>query len=70
MDVGTVVLLVYLAGAMVALVPTARWFLREMMDGFSDGGDYVMCAALALCFVWFWPFYIPGWWIVKMLKSG
>lgn len=69
-DWGTVILLVYLAGAMVFLVPTARFFLRADGFGAHDTFDYVTAAALSLCTVWFWPAYIPGWWIIALLRAG
>lgn len=62
-------LLIYLAGCMVFLVPTARFVLNDFGASGADSGDYVMAAAVAMCTVWFWPLYIPGWWIVQMLKT-
>jgi hypothetical protein len=68
-DVGTIVLLVYLAGCMGFLVPTAR-FVHGTFGGQTDTETMAMTAAIALCFVWAWPLYIPGWWVVQMLKSS
>lgn len=67
---GTALLLGYLAGCMLTLVPTARWYLTTLGDTPPDSADYVFSATLSLCTVWGWPLYLPGWWIVAMLKSG
>lgn len=68
---GTVVLLIYLAGCMGFLVPTARFFLNDTTFGEEpDNVDYAMAASMSLCIVWVWPLYIPGWWIVQMIKRS
>jgi len=69
MDPGTIVLMVYLAGVLGFLVPTARWFLNSMGDPIETE-DYVGAAVMSLCCVWLWPFYLPGWWIVMLLKNS
>lgn len=70
MDIDTIALLIYIAGCMVVLVPTARFILK--MDGGwrdLDTEDYALAAVMSICFVWAWPLYIPGWWIVQVLKT-
>lgn len=67
----TVILLVYLAGCMWFLVPTAKFLLKSMVEfGTPDSFDYVIAALLSLCIVPFWPLYLPGWWLVSVLKTG
>lgn len=66
---GTILLLAYLAGCMLVLVPTSRWFLRETGFGPPDAADYVISVTLGMLCCWLWPFYIPGWWAVQMLKT-
>lgn len=67
--IGTIFLLAYLAGCGLFLVPTARFLLNDTVYGEPETSDYVMAAAIALCCVCVWPLYIPGWWIVQMLKT-
>lgn len=49
---GTAILLIYLAGCMGFLIPTARFFLNDDF-GSADSGDYVGAAAMSLVTVWF-----------------
>jgi len=64
-----VILFVWLIGTLGFLVPMAKFFLKDMVSGDPDNGDYWMAALLALFSSWMWPLLVPGWWIVQMLKA-
>ncbi len=67
---GTILLIVYLAGCLGFLVPIARFLLKEVTFGEPEGGDYWMAAVMSVMCSWMWPILVPGWWIVHMLKNS
>lgn len=71
-DVGTIILLVWLAGTMGFLLPIAKWCLSMWSDG-PESDDYkldvVLAIITALTTSWCWPLLIPGWWMYKVITS-
>ena len=63
-----IILIVYLAGCLLFLYPTFKFIVKDLDQ--NDTGDLAAGAALAMLTVWFWPAYIPGWWLIRMLQSS
>jgi hypothetical protein len=57
---------IYLAGIVVFMVPTARFLLDEMDHG-DDREALIMSIVLGMCVVPFWPLYLPGYVVYRVL---
>lgn len=64
------VLLAYLAGCLLAVLPLARWFAADLRHrGLADQpGDWTAAALMAICLAGMWPLLIPAMWIGRILR--
>lgn len=69
MDLWTFVIVLYVAGTMVFLVPTTRYILQHAVMPPHETFDYALGFLLALTAVPFWPLYPVGWWVIQMVKT-
>ena len=72
MSVVDILLLGWLAGCLITVVPTTRFVIRHIMDEEPtevDPGEMAMAIVMAMTAVPFWPLYIPGFWIAAMVRT-
>lgn len=70
--IGGILLWAWVAGALVSLLPIARWWLREIEQvergDAVEPSDIALAAAMAMSIAPLWPLLIPGVWIYHMLR--
>lgn len=57
---GDFLLLIWIVGAVLAIIPIGKFIAEDMAVGKPDRGDIIMGVGIAMCFSWAWPLGIIG----------
>lgn len=57
---------IYVIGIIVSWPISSKWFYQNDLDD-----EPVLAITMGFCVCWFWPLFIPGYWIYEwVVKEG
>lgn len=65
-----ILLWIYIAGAVVMWLPTARWVHDVLIEGDGEAFDRYMSAVLAIVAMWLWPLALIAVIGERLLRRG
>lgn len=66
----TLILVAYLVGFALSILPCSRWILNAMDDGYGiDETDYALAVIIGICAATLWPFALLGVFVYRALRK-
>lgn len=68
LSTGMIIFIVWAIGTVVALIPVCRFCVMFMDEDEHDPMMIACAIMLGMCVACFWPLFIPGYWIYKVIQ--